>query len=55
MSHLIHLAPDIQAAILLGECRASEHLLRPLCRMADWGEQGRAFALRPSSRHIGLE
>ena len=43
LSHLIHLAPDIQEAILLADCRASEHLLRPVCRMADWGEQRQAF------------
>ena len=45
LGHLVLLAPDIQEAILLGELRISEHLLRPVCRVAEWGEQRRAFKI----------
>ncbi|RKY19806.1 MAG: hypothetical protein DRQ55_09745 [Planctomycetota bacterium] len=42
LGHLVLLAPDIQEAILLGESRVSEHLLRPVCRVAGWEGQRRA-------------
>ena len=39
ISRLIHLAPEIQEAVLLGETAASEHRLREVAREAVWGEQ----------------
>jgi hypothetical protein len=36
---LLLLAPEIQAAILLGEMRFGDKALRVLARIADWGEQ----------------
>lgn len=42
LSHLVHLAPEIQEAILLGQNSASEHRLREVAREPIWAEQRRA-------------
>jgi len=42
LSHLVHLAPEIQEAVLLGRTAASEHRLRDLAREPLWVEQKRA-------------
>ena len=39
LSHMIFLSPQIQQAILLGETRVSEHLLRAICREPRWDRQ----------------
>ena len=50
LGHLVLLAPDIQAAILLGEIAVSELVLRPVTRLADWAEQ-RAALRTIQSKH----
>ena len=47
--NLLHLAPDIQEAVLLTEAvdgrePLSEHILRPLCVRPDWAQQRAAWA-----------
>ena len=46
---LLHLAPDIQEEILdlPADPSVSEHAVRPICGILDWGEQRRMWqALR---------
>jgi len=47
--NLLHLAPDIQEEILFlpevteGRDPVHEHMLRGICSLLDWGEQGRRW------------
>ena len=53
ISRLIFLAPQTQEAILLGDTAASEHRLRAVARVADWGEQRRVLGRRMSGATLG--
>lgn len=59
--NLLHLAPDIQEAILFlpataeGRDQVHEHMLRKVCACAHWGDQRRRWAtIKESAAAVGV-